>query len=51
MTVATSPQTLSENQCFVLPGRHRWDEFKTIQGVMEQRPGLCITYLGLAEQV
>ena len=45
MTVATAPQTLSENQYFVLPGRHSWDDFKTIQGVMEQRPGLRITYL------
>jgi Uma2 family endonuclease len=45
MTVATAPPTLRENQYFVLPGRHSWDEFKTIQGVMEQQAGLRIIYL------
>ncbi|MFM1843294.1 MAG: hypothetical protein RLZZ490_2036 [Cyanobacteriota bacterium] len=45
MTVATAPQTLSQNQYFILPGHHSWDDFKTIQGVMEQRAGLRLTYL------
>jgi Uma2 family endonuclease len=45
MTVATSPAIFTENQRFVLPGRHSWEEFKAIQGVMAQKPGLRITYL------
>lgn len=45
MTVATSPLTLSENQNFILPGRHSWEDFKAVQAVMEQRAGLRITYL------
>ncbi|MBE9204554.1 Uma2 family endonuclease [Synechocystis salina LEGE 06099] len=44
MSVATSPLTLSESQNFVLPGRHSWEDFKTIQAAMEQRSGLRITY-------
>jgi Uma2 family endonuclease len=45
MTVVTSPPILTENQRFVLPGRHSWQDFKAIQGVMEQQSGLRITYL------
>ena len=45
MTVATSPPILTENQRFVLPGRHSWQDFKAIQGVMEQQSGLRMTYL------
>ncbi|MFM8295052.1 MAG: Uma2 family endonuclease [Microcystaceae cyanobacterium] len=45
MTVATSPPLLSENQRFVLPGRHPWENFKAIQSVMEPRTGLRMTYL------
>ncbi|BFM39894.1 Uma2 family endonuclease [Synechocystis sp. LKSZ1] len=45
MTVATSPPPLSANQHFVLPGRHSWQAFKAIQGVMAPGPGLRITYL------
>jgi Uma2 family endonuclease len=44
MSVATSPLTLSESQNFILPGRHSWEDFKTIQAAMEQRSGLRITY-------
>jgi Uma2 family endonuclease len=44
MTVATSPLPLTENQHFVLPGRHSWEEFKAIQGLMAQGP-VRITYL------
>ncbi|MFM7384540.1 MAG: Uma2 family endonuclease [Microcystaceae cyanobacterium] len=45
MIVATSPPLLSENQRFVLPGRHPWGNFKAIQAVMEPRTGLRMTYL------
>jgi Uma2 family endonuclease len=45
MTVATSPPILTENQRFVLPGRHSWENFKAIQGLMEQQSGLRMTYL------
>ncbi|MBJ7900096.1 MAG: Uma2 family endonuclease [Cyanobacteria bacterium RI_101] len=45
MTVATSPPTLTENQYFVLPGRHSWEDFQAIQGAIEQKSGLRITYL------
>jgi Uma2 family endonuclease len=45
MTVVTSPPILTENQRFVLPGRHSWQDFKAIQGVMEQQSGLRMTYL------
>ena len=45
MIVATSPPLLSENQRFILPGRHPWENFKAIQSVMEPRTGLRITYL------
>jgi len=45
MTVATSPPTLSQDQYFVLPGRHSWEDFQAIQGAIEQRSGLRITYL------
>ena len=45
MTVATSPPLLTENQRFVLPGRHSWQAFQTIQAAMESRTGLRITYL------
>ena len=45
MTVATSPPLPTENQCFVLPGRHSWQAFQTIQAAMEQQTGLRITYL------
>ncbi|MFM7441450.1 MAG: Uma2 family endonuclease, partial [Snowella sp.] len=45
MTVATSPPILTENQCFVLPGRYSWENFKAIQGVMERQSGLRMTYL------
>jgi Uma2 family endonuclease len=45
MTVATSPPILTENQRFVLPGLHAWQDFKTIQGVIELQPGLRMTYL------
>jgi Uma2 family endonuclease len=45
MTVATSPPILSENQRFVLPGRHTWENFKAIQAVMAEQTGLRMTYL------
>ncbi len=45
MTVVTSPPIPTENQRFVLPGRHSWQDFKAIQGVMEQQSGLRMTYL------
>ena len=45
MTVATSPPILTENQRFVLPGRHSWENFKAIQGLMEQQSGLRMAYL------
>jgi Uma2 family endonuclease len=45
MTVVTSPPILTENQRFVLPGRHSWQDFKAIQGVMEQQSGLRMAYL------
>ncbi|MFM7192287.1 MAG: Uma2 family endonuclease, partial [Microcystaceae cyanobacterium] len=45
MIVATSPPLLSENQRFVLPGRHPWENFKAIQAVMEPSTGLRMTYL------
>ena len=45
MIVAISPPLLRENQRFVLPGRHPWENFKAIQSVMEPRTGLRITYL------
>jgi Uma2 family endonuclease len=45
MTVAASPPKLTENQRFVLPGRHSWGEFKAIQDAIEQRAGLRVTYL------
>ncbi|MEB3160354.1 MAG: Uma2 family endonuclease [Synechocystis sp.] len=45
MTVASSPPRFTENQHFVLPGRHSWGTFKAIQSVMEQQAGLRITYL------
>ena len=45
MTVATSPPILSENQRFVLPGRHAWENFKAMQAVMEAQAGLRMTYL------
>jgi Uma2 family endonuclease len=45
MTVVTSPPILTENQRFVLPGRHSWQDFKAIQGLMEQQSGLRMTYL------
>jgi Uma2 family endonuclease len=45
MTVVTSPPILTENQRFVLPGRHSWQDFKAIQGLMEQQSGLRMAYL------
>ena len=45
MTVATSPPILTKNQRFVLPGRHGWQAFQTIQAATEPRTGLRITYL------
>ncbi len=45
MTVATAPPILSENQRFVLPGRHTWENFKAIQAVMAEQAGLRMTYL------
>lgn len=44
MTVATSVPILTDNQSFVLPGRHSWEDFKAIQAVMNQR-GIRLTYL------
>jgi len=45
MAVVSSPSILTQNQSFVLPGRHSWDAFKAIQAVMEQQAGLRISYL------
>ncbi|MEB3228454.1 MAG: Uma2 family endonuclease [Synechocystis sp.] len=45
MTVASPPPRFTNNQHFVLPGRHSWEEFKAIQAVMEQQTGLRIAYL------
>lgn len=45
MTIATPPVLPNPTQRFVLPGRHSWEDFKTIQAVMGQKSGLRITYL------
>ena len=45
MTTATPPVLPNPTQKLVLPGRHSWDDFKTIQAVMGQKSGLRITYL------
>jgi Uma2 family endonuclease len=45
MTATTPPLIPIENQRFVLPGRHPWEDFKVIQAVMESQAGLRITYL------
>lgn len=37
-------QPVTERQ-FILPGRHDWQQFKAIQAVMENVPGLKISYL------
>lgn len=45
MTIVTPQPTLTpQNQRFVLPGRHSWEQFKTIQAVMGQS-NLRITYI------
>lgn len=40
----TEKTSVTEQQ-FILPGRHNWQEFKAIQSVMQNAPGLKISYL------
>ncbi|NEP46061.1 MAG: Uma2 family endonuclease [Okeania sp. SIO2H7] len=39
------PKTPATEQQFILPGRHSWQQFQTIQSVMENATGLKISYL------
>ncbi|QHV00364.1 Uma2 family endonuclease [Synechocystis sp. CACIAM 05] len=45
MTITSSAPIPTQDQTLVLPGHHSWEAFKAIQAVMEQQPGLRITYL------
>ncbi|NJN71985.1 MAG: Uma2 family endonuclease [Limnothrix sp. RL_2_0] len=45
MAIATSQALPNQTQKFILPGCHSWENFKTIQTVMDQQSGLRITYL------
>lgn len=46
MTAQTiEKSTAIQEQRFVLPGLHSWEQFKTIQSIMEEQPGLKISYL------
>ncbi len=46
MTAQTIEKTTAiQEQRFVLPARHTWEQFKTIQSIMEEQPGLKISYL------
>lgn len=38
-------KTSVTEQQFILPGRHSWQQFTAIQTVMENAPGLKISYL------
>jgi Uma2 family endonuclease len=38
-------KTSVTEQKFILPGRHSWQQFKAVQTVMENAPGLKISYL------
>jgi Uma2 family endonuclease len=40
----TEKTSVTEQQ-FILPGRYTWQEFKAIQALMENAPGLRISYL------
>ncbi|UBF25734.1 Uma2 family endonuclease [Kovacikia minuta CCNUW1] len=49
LQILDKPNSLQE-QRFLLPGCHSWREFKAIQAVMEEVPGVRLTYLdGLIE--
>ena len=37
--------TSTQEQRFLLPSRHSWQEFKAIQALMEEVPGVRLTYL------
>ncbi|MEQ8997219.1 MAG: Uma2 family endonuclease [Coleofasciculus sp. B1-GNL1-01] len=41
----TEQQNPVNDQYFILPGRYNWQQFKAIQAVMQEVPGLKLTYL------
>jgi hypothetical protein len=45
METDTRSRFIPQEQRFILPGGHSWAYFKAIQEVMEQEPGIRISYL------
>lgn len=44
-TITKEKSTAIKEQLFILPGYHNWEQFKTIQSLMETQPGVKICYL------
>jgi len=44
-TVTIAKNTAIQEQHFILPGYHNWQQFKTIQALIETQTGLKISYL------
>lgn len=45
MTTLVTKITSVKEQRFILPGRHTWQQFKQLQTLMEEFPGVRISYL------